>query len=72
MIDLQNEESCLQVAARWNCLRIVQLLLERVEYEKSEIEETLKYQCVPQIIIKTLLNYYQRFRKNEPAVLCFC
>jgi len=73
-VDVGIMESCLQVAARWNCLRIVELLLENVNYEKEEIEEVIRYQNLPEIINKYLMKYYNsKFRRrNEDSVTCCC
>jgi len=67
------EETCLQVACRWGCMKVVEILLEKVPYEKVDIEEVLKYQNLSNIITRMLERYYNaKFKRKEEGVLCFC
>ena len=72
-IDENNEESCLQVAARWGYFNIVDLLLEKVDYEKEELKEAINQNNINQRIIFKILNYFKnKFERKEKEVVCFC
>lgn len=69
----QNDsESCLQVAARWGMVNIVQLLLEKSEFSKEELLEVIKMEGLNREIRKTLSKYYaKRFSKLGGCLVCW-
>ncbi len=61
----ENEyESCLQVSIRWNYLKIVKLLLDRVAYKKEDINEALKVDGISKNCIVLLKRYLNKFKNN--------
>jgi len=65
-------ESCLQVAARWGFLSIVQLFLKNVDFTREKIEEVLFLNNIPNSIRKELEKYISlKFKKEFSCFSCF-
>lgn len=61
----ENEtESCLQVACRWNYLKIVKLLLDKVPYKKEDINEALNVDNLSKNCLVLLKRYLNKFKRN--------
>lgn len=62
-------ESCLQVAARWNYITIVNLLLERGNFKNIDIIEVLKLRYLKKPMINLLKIHNDRIVKKKG---CHC
>jgi hypothetical protein len=69
-LDEKEGESPLGVAARWNYINIVNLLLEKVEYKKENITEVLDMQGLTKRIRKTLKRHYKANFKSKKFYCC--
>jgi hypothetical protein len=63
-------ETPLQVAARWNYINIVKLLLGKVDYSRSEIEICLKTSTLKPPTIAILKNKLKDMKKKK-GCSCF-
>ena len=62
------EETPLECACRWNYRKIINLLLEKVIYNKKDINKALRINGLSNQVIFTLRNYI----KKIDQVSCFC
>ena len=62
------EETPLECACRWNYIKIINLLLENVLYNKKDIIKALRINGISNQVIFTLKNYL----KINDQVSCFC
>ena len=69
-LDEKEGESPLGVAARWNYINIVNLLLEKVEYKREHIIEVLDMQGLTKRIRKTLKRHYKINFKSKKFYCC--
>lgn len=58
-------ESCLQVACRWNYLKIVKILLDKVAYKKPDIDEALKVDGISKNCVVLIKKYLNKFKRNS-------
>jgi ankyrin repeat protein len=64
-------ESCLQVACRWGYTRIVRLLLEKVYYNREQVEETLYMEGISNEIRLIIEEYISKKFANRTCLSCF-
>jgi hypothetical protein len=67
------EETCLQVAARWGYNEIVNLILQfkREKITKEELEKTMKIKGIKQTIVTLLKEHVKMYHKNKKRCSCF-
>ena len=65
------EESPLQCACRWNYIKVVDVLLSKVDYTRSEVIAALKVHGLSKNVISSLKRYLMK-NANEDKVSCFC
>jgi len=63
-INENESESCLQVLCRWNYLKIVKLLLDKVPYKKEDINEALGIDNLSKNCLVLLKRYLNKFKSS--------
>lgn len=70
-VDEIGSESPLECACRWNYLKIIELLLSKVKYSESEIQNALMIDGLNKKIIVLLKKYLKEHCKKD-KIFCFC
>lgn len=69
--DNDEYESCLQVAARWNFIDIVQLLLNKGNLKQNDLEDTLKLKYIKKPVANLIKNKLKLEKRNKGGCACF-
>ncbi len=64
-------ENCIQVAARWNYINIVKLLLDSGKVQEIDIQEILKNKYIKKPVIKLLYEHTNKKNKGKKGC-CAC
>ena len=66
------EESPLECACRWNYVKVIDVLLKKVEYNKSEILCALRIYGMSRSVIALLKKSLRLINEKQEKVTCFC
>lgn len=66
------EESPLECACRWNFVKVVDVLLKKVEYNKSEILCALRINGMSRSVIALLKKSLRLINEKQEKATCFC